>query len=242
VSLSSLSQCGSDEGVNSIHLHAAPRSTHGPLNTENPYDSVGIIHNLKCEYISGYVTASDSTIEQIWSKVIDGFISYTISSGGTEEYAYEVLETAREYLINLPAGYSPVSSLVNCATTQNISVEEAEFISRIGVAFSEAADSTSLINALLSVETDMNGSSWEAQQDVGRAVMSIAKHSSFFWNATLDYVLWELLIYVVCMDADAYQQARKQGRSEDYAENISVIWSSLAAHGWTPGTHLPDCR
>ena len=61
----SFSRCTSDDSVNSVHLYTAPPIAHGPINSENPYDSVGIIHNLRCEYTLAYVTDSDTTISQI---------------------------------------------------------------------------------------------------------------------------------------------------------------------------------
>ena len=76
-----LPQCGNDESVNSIGHFTAPRVVVGPINAQNPYDSVGILHNERCEYFLSYIAVDDTSIAQKWGKLCAGVLAYAPTVG-----------------------------------------------------------------------------------------------------------------------------------------------------------------
>lgn len=236
-----LPQCGDDKSVNSSGSFTAPRVAIGPLNAQNPYDSVGILHNERCEYVLAYVSETDTTIAQIWAKVCTGVLDYANSVGWTEEYAYESLNSVKDWANSLNTSYSPIQALSSISSSTYITSREANYLNQIGQAFASASDSAGLMSTLLQIETDMVEENWAPNESVALSAMSVAKHSFCMWYFTLDMGLqWG--IYTASMDVDGHVQARDNGATEETSQTIGFILSTMAARGWTPGQVLPECE
>jgi hypothetical protein len=231
-------KCSDNQVTEPIPNNQIPRVAHGPLNASNPYDSVGIHHNVRCEFLISYVGENDTTVSLGWASICEGMEDLADSLNWGQSYVNGILDSAQVGMNELDENYDPVEELQNCTSSQYITQKEAGYIQAIGNAFSAASDSASLISALQQIETDMNTETWGSEETTALSMISISKHSFSFWSGLI--LLLEEAIFIAAHDAIGYRKICNNGGSQEDAENTSHIFSSMAATVWFPGAPIID--
>ena len=238
LALVALFGCSESGTVNPTNTAPPPHVAHGPLNPDNPYDSVGIIHNEQCEFYMGYIAETDTTIAQVWAHLSAAVQNLGTNEGWGQPYIDALLDSAKAQWNRLDASYDPIEELQSYNSGGAFTEREVQYMNRIGFAFEVAQDSIVLMDSVSQIEADVNTESWNTDESAARSVISIAKHSFCFWGGFFNWA-YEWNIYTACMDADAYSKGRRSGDSKKEASDLSAIFSLLAAEGWEPGTELP---
>lgn len=179
----------------SQHFRLVP---HGPLNPNNPYDSVGIGHNEVLLFGDTYVRETDTTLELLWQSYQAAMGAYCDSVGivGAEKaYAIAFEDTLLFHEDDFDANW------LADFNRPGYSDKELEYINRFGRALQVVDDSIGLVDSTLAIESDiLSDPSISLEDDELIYIMiAIGKHSPY----TKTWWLHELIEVTVAADVAA---------------------------------------
>lgn len=227
--------CSDNQSTQPFSQSHYPRVVHGPLNPSNPYDSLGIYHNMACEYLLTYVRDIDSTFALALPRIELAFENLADSLGWTDNELNTVLWNLEDYANGLDSSETFISRLMNFAAGDGITPREAIYIQEIGEAFNNASDSIGLMNAFLDIEQRMATEDWDPGEVHALETIAVAKHSFSLWWGYQDWETLDYCLNIACADADAASHIRQDFPHRDW--HIAGF-SMSASTRWKPGMIL----
>ncbi len=151
----------------------------GPYNSDNPYDSVGIQHNICVNYALSCMQSTDTTKELCLASIRSALINYGVNHTSLSRSALEVIYDS-SYALVIRTRYSQPSELNSDPGIWNPS--EHAFIRRLSVILTSSLSFDIVRDSIAVVEGEILSSSNRSRRIL--EFVSILKHSCYYWNAS----------------------------------------------------------
>lgn len=176
-------RCSEDASIQEPQYQHPPRSVyHMPYNSENPYDSAGIVHNRLCDFFDNYLSSNDTTFQMVFDGLCQGIDALYDSLGLSPEAANTLKSAFANELnsMNYTADWL-YAQTVNFSS-QYCSDRELSYIHRLGEALYSVTDTSARRDSILAIESDMIGETWSPDETVALRGISIIKNSRYMWT------------------------------------------------------------
>jgi len=227
----SLNSCSENQPVDASGALYYPNVAHGPLNTSNPFDSLGIEHNILCEYEWTFIRSIDTTFEQKVDRIRLAIEELGDSLGWSTSETEALLDSCEAYANGRDSTKTAIDLLKSASSDDGITALETQYIRDIGEAFDEATDSSDLMNRFIQIENQMANENWDDGEDHALRTIAVAKHSFAMWFG-MDYWTFNKVICIASEDARIELWIPRNYERRDI---LIGTHSMLASCDWEPG-------
>jgi hypothetical protein len=155
-----------------------------PLNQSNPYDSVGMMHNHALAF-AFRKAATDPSGDSDLEKFTRAMKSLPDSANLNIPDIDQLVNYYSDMMVNNPnTDWAQYAQDLNDAN--HFTVKELHYINAFGYALKHVTTEAELEDSILALENRIVNETWGSNEPKALIMISIAKHSFYFWQDALD--------------------------------------------------------